>query len=152
MQIAFTPSLFSPTASTPNCLLNPTFSLILDCTDNPATRHLINAYASAYDIPLVSGGAVRAEGVVGVYNLPLPFIPSTSNPPSPSTLDKPILRGPCYACVFPPLSKPDPPLSDEQIALQGTGACSDEGVLGVLCGIVGLGMASESIRILLNIG
>lgn len=151
--------MFSPSSSTPSSLLNPTFSVILDCTDNPATRNLINAYAVAYNIPLVSGGAVRSEGVVGVYNLPLPpvVVPSsnsTSPPPSPSISGRntPILRGPCYACVFPPLGKADPPLSDEQIALQGTGACSDEGVLGILCGMVGLSMASETVRVLLSIG
>ncbi|KAL8278437.1 hypothetical protein RQP46_009127 [Phenoliferia psychrophenolica] len=39
--VAFTPSLFG--ADTPPSLLHPQFSLILDCTDNPATRHFLNA-------------------------------------------------------------------------------------------------------------
>lgn len=102
----------------------------------------MNAYAAAYDIPLVSGGAVRAEGIVGVYNLPLPLSPELSTPE----------RGPCYACVFPPALKPEIPLSEEQIALQGTGACSDEGVLGILCGMVGISMGAEALRVLLSIG
>lgn len=142
--LAFTPSLFDPlnATSTPSALLNPTFSLILDCTDNPSTRHLINAYAVAHDIPLVSGGAVRSEGIVGVYNLPLPPSPELPTPE----------RGPCYACVFPPTPKPEIPLSEEQIALQGTGACSDEGVLGILCGMVGVSMGAEALRVILSIG
>lgn len=85
-----------------------------------------------------------------MYNLPLPSPSSTSSIPPPS--DELPTRGPCYACVFPPLLIPETPLSDEQIALQGTGACSDEGVLGLLCGVVGLAMGSEGIRVLLGIG
>ncbi|GAA5842949.1 hypothetical protein JCM9279_004039 [Rhodotorula babjevae] len=170
-ELAFTPGLFHPSSAnstaTPPAVLSGNFNLILDCTDNPATRQLVNAYAVTHGIPLVSGGAVRAEGVVGVYNLPLAATPSSScsNDTSP-------LRGPCYACLFPPSPPPSPPPTysapaashEEQLArdraldayyerlsLSGTGACADEGVLGLLCGVVGLGMASEAVRVLLGI-
>ncbi|KAM0746058.1 hypothetical protein T439DRAFT_330042 [Meredithblackwellia eburnea MCA 4105] len=141
---AFNPSLFTSPTSDPGPLRCPKFTLILDCTDNPATRHFINSYAEAFDIPLVSGGAVRAEGTVGVYGIPFP------SPSSATSTSAPNEKGPCYACVFPQPPIPDVPLTDEQIALQGTGACSDEGVLGVLCGIVGLVMCSEAIKVLLG--
>lgn len=59
--------------------------------------------------------------------------------------------GPCYACVFPPV-KERPDKTDEERALEGTGACSDEGVVGALCGVVGLGMVSEALRVMLGIG
>ncbi|POY73143.1 hypothetical protein BMF94_3836 [Rhodotorula taiwanensis] len=155
VQLAFTPALFHRPQDAPKPLLDGTFTLVLDCTDNPATRHFLNAYAAAHQIPLVSGGAVRAEGTVGVFSLPA----SDSTP-----------QGPCYACVFPP-SAPSPPppirpenaseaeqreyerLEDvyyERLSLSGTGACADEGVIGILCGVVGIGMASEAMRVLLG--
>lgn len=157
VQLAFTPAAFHQLQDTPKPLLDGTFTLVLDCTDNPATRHFLNAYAAAHQIPLVSGGAVRAEGTVGVFNLPA----SDSTP-----------QGPCYACVFPPSAPSTPPpirpenaseaeqkeyerLEDvyyERLSLSGTGACADEGVIGILCGVVGIGMASEAMRVLLGTG
>ena len=94
---------------------------------------------------------MRAEGTVGVYGLRLGprQVAGVAATTTPLSLDE---RGPCYACIFPPIPPPNPPLSDEQIALQGTGACSDEGVLGVLCGMVGLSMCSEAVRVLLSLG
>ncbi|GAA5980149.1 hypothetical protein JCM11641_006929 [Rhodosporidiobolus odoratus] len=163
LPIAFTPSLFdsSNRSSLPPALVEGTSSLILDCTDNPATRHFINAYAVAHGVPLVSGGAVRAEGTVGAYNVALKSVAEEG------TQD----RGPCYACLFPPPpSSTGPPTWDtpteseeerlereraedayyERLSLAGTGACSDEGVLGVLCGVVGIGMATEAMKVLLG--
>ncbi|ORY54469.1 hypothetical protein BCR35DRAFT_296691 [Leucosporidium creatinivorum] len=165
--LPFTPSLFH-SATTPSSILEPSFSLILDCTDNPATRHFLNAYAVAYGIPLVSGGAVRTEGTVGVFGLPLPSPPSTSSGSAPvdSESSTPPTHGPCYACIFPPSApSPTPPSTElspaerllqedlraEKLALQGTGACSDEGVLGILCGQVGVQMGAEAMRVLLGV-
>ncbi|GAA5824234.1 hypothetical protein JCM3770_004341 [Rhodotorula araucariae] len=169
-ELAFTPALFHPplsTSTTPGSILSGSFSLVLDCTDNPATRHFLNAYAVAHSIPLVSGGAVRAEGVVGAYGLPLtpaPAIDGTDDSSRP-------VRGPCYACLFPPAPPPPPPPTFsappvsaaerrarerahdayyERLSLSGSGACADEGVLGVLCGVVGLGMAGEAVKVLLG--
>lgn len=56
--------------------------LVVDCTDNFATRHAINRAAVRYQKPLVSGAAIRFDGQVAVYD--------TRQPSSP-----------CYACVFP---------------------------------------------------
>ncbi|BGP03708.1 putative URM1 activating enzyme [Rhodotorula toruloides ATCC 204091] len=152
--LPFTPALFHPplsTNSTPHSILEGIFDLVLDCTDNPATRHFLNAYAVSKGIPLVSGGAVRAEGTVGVYGLPLPATEE----------NRETARGPCYACLFPPSPPPpappslssDPAAFDkyyEQLSLAGTGACADEGVVGVLCGVVGLGMVGEAMKVLLG--
>lgn len=154
--LPFTPALFHPplsTNSTPQSILEGTFDLVLDCTDNPATRHFLNAYAVSKGIPLVSGGAVRAEGTVGVYGLPLPATEE----------NRETARGPCYACLFPPSPPPpappslssDPAAFDkyyEQLSLAGTGACADEGVVGMLCGVVGLGMVGEAMKVLLGTG
>lgn len=151
-QIPFIPSIFH-SSSTPLSLTTPgTFTLVLDCTDNPATRHFLNAYAVAMDIPLVSGGAVRAEGTVGIYGLPI-------KPAHPEEGEE---RGPCYACIFPPpppavvreepQSELEKDLEAQRVSLAGTGACADEGVLGINCGVVGLGMAAEAVKVILGIG
>lgn len=56
--------------------------LVLDCTDNFATRHAINRACVHHKKPLVSGAAIRFDGQVSVYDL---------------------RRGdsPCYHCLFP---------------------------------------------------
>ncbi|GAA5836039.1 hypothetical protein JCM11251_006631 [Rhodosporidiobolus azoricus] len=167
LSLAFTPSLFHSTnpsfpSPVPSSVLNGSLSLILDCTDNPATRHFLNAYSVAHRIPLVSGGAVRAEGTVGAYGLPL-------KSKEGATVEQEY--GPCYACIFPPSPPPanpptwpTPPPNEterlereqaedtyyEKLSLAGTGACSDEGVLGILCGVVGIGMAAEAVKVILG--
>ncbi len=50
-------------------------------------------------------------------------------------------KGPCYCCIFPALPE------DGVI-----GACAENGVLGVLPGIIGLIQAAEAIKIILNQG
>ena len=57
--------------------------VVLDCCDNFATRHAINAACVKYRKPLVSGAAIRFDGQVCVYD------PRDAN-------------SPCYACVFAP--------------------------------------------------
>ncbi len=57
--------------------------VVLDCCDNFATRHAINAACVAHKKPLVSGAAIRFDGQLGVY-------------------DARDALSPCYACVFPP--------------------------------------------------
>jgi len=61
----------------------PDATVVLDCTDNFATRHAINAACFAHGVPLVSGAALRFDGQI-------------------STFDFRSAQSPCYACVFPP--------------------------------------------------
>lgn len=63
--------------------LVPQADVVLDCTDNFQTRHLINAACVRHRVPLVSGSAIRFDGQVMVVD---PRIESAA----------------CYACVFPP--------------------------------------------------
>ena len=56
--------------------------VVLDCTDNFATRHAINRACIAHAKPLVSGAAIRFDGQLAVFDL--------------SKKDSP-----CYACLFP---------------------------------------------------
>ena len=57
--------------------------VVLDCSDNFATRHAVNAACVAHHKPLVSGAAIGFDGQVSVY-------------------DSRRAEAPCYACVFPP--------------------------------------------------
>jgi molybdopterin-synthase adenylyltransferase len=57
--------------------------VVLDCTDNFGTRHLINASCVRQRRPLVSGAAIRFDAQVSVY-------------------DPRDAASPCYACLFPP--------------------------------------------------
>ncbi len=57
--------------------------VVLDCSDNFATRQALNAACVRHGIPLVSGAAIRFDGQLAVYD------PRQDN-------------SPCYACVFPP--------------------------------------------------
>jgi len=56
--------------------------LVLDCCDNFATRHAINAACVQHGTPLVSGAAIRFDGQISVFDL--------------RDAD-----APCYHCLFP---------------------------------------------------
>ncbi len=60
--------------------------IVLDCCDNFATRHAVNAACVRHRRPLVSGAAIRLDGQVAVF-------------------DPRDAASPCYACVFPPDSQ-----------------------------------------------
>lgn len=49
--------------------LIPQFSLVLDCTDNLATRNAINAACVNAKVPLVSGAAIRFEGQIVSFSM-----------------------------------------------------------------------------------
>jgi molybdopterin/thiamine biosynthesis adenylyltransferase len=63
--------------------LLPSVDIVLDCTDNFATRQMINRLCVEHQIPLVSGSALRFDGQVSVFD------------PRNET-------SPCYACIFSP--------------------------------------------------
>jgi len=56
--------------------------VVLDCSDNFATRHALNRACVKFGKPLVSGAAIRFDAQVAVFDLRKP-------------------DAPCYACVFP---------------------------------------------------
>ncbi|GGC08557.1 molybdopterin biosynthesis protein MoeB [Pseudoduganella buxea] len=55
--------------------------VVLDCTDNFATRHAVNRACVAHKVPLVSGAVIRFDGQVSVFD--------------------PRAGEPCYSCLFP---------------------------------------------------
>ncbi|HSD61211.1 MAG TPA: molybdopterin-synthase adenylyltransferase MoeB [Burkholderiales bacterium] len=56
--------------------------LVLDASDNFATRHAVNRACVRHRKPLVSGAAIRFDGQVAVFDMRDP-------------------ASPCYACLFP---------------------------------------------------
>lgn len=62
--------------------LMPQHDVVLDCTDNFATRHAINRAAVRHRVPIVSGAGIRFAGQISVYDL----------------RDD---QAPCYHCLFP---------------------------------------------------
>lgn len=62
------------------------YDVVLDCTDNVATRYLLNDACVMLHKPLVSGSALKLDGQLTVYNFGA--------------------QGPCYRCIYP---VPPPP-------------------------------------------
>ena len=56
--------------------------VVVDCSDNFATRHAVNAACVTHGRPLVSGAAIGFDGQISVYD--------SRDPATP-----------CYACIFP---------------------------------------------------
>jgi len=56
--------------------------VVLDCSDNFATRHAVNRACVRHARPLVSGAAIRFDGQLAVFDSRQP-------------------KAPCYACLFP---------------------------------------------------
>ncbi len=61
--------------------LMQTATVVLDCTDNFATRHTINKICVALRLPLISGAVLQFDGQVSVYDM-------RQN------------NAPCYSCLF----------------------------------------------------
>jgi molybdopterin/thiamine biosynthesis adenylyltransferase len=57
-------------------------TVVLDCSDNFATRHAVNRACVAAGVPLVAGAVIRFDGQISVYDMRDP-------------------ASPCYACLFP---------------------------------------------------
>lgn len=63
--------------------LVPQATVVLDCSDNYATRQAVNAACVRHRVPLVAGAVIRFDGQITVID------PCDGN-------------APCYACIFPP--------------------------------------------------
>ena len=98
--------------------------VVVDGSDNFATRYVVNDGCVALGIPCVHGSVFRFEGQVSV------FWPARPGRP-----------GPCYRCLYP---EPPPP--------ELAPSCAEAGVLGVVPGIIGLLQAAETLKLLLGVG
>ena len=99
------------------------YDLIVDGTDNFATRYMVNDAAYFLKIPYVWGSIYRFDGQASV------FWPH-SGPDAP-----------CYRCLYP---EPPPPGM--------VPSCAEGGVLGVLCASIGSIQVNEAIKVLTGIG
>lgn len=59
---------------------NSVYDVVVDCTDNPHTRYLVNDACVLSHVPLVSASAIQMEGQLAIYNY---------------------ADGPCYRCLHP---------------------------------------------------
>jgi molybdopterin/thiamine biosynthesis adenylyltransferase/rhodanese-related sulfurtransferase len=98
--------------------------VVLDGSDNFATRYAANDACIALGLPCVHGSVFRFEGQVSV------FWPA-----------RPGAAGPCYRCLY-----PEPPPAEL------APSCAEAGVLGIVPGIVGLLQATEALKLLLGVG
>jgi molybdopterin/thiamine biosynthesis adenylyltransferase len=98
--------------------------VVLDGSDNFATRFLLNDACVHLGKPLVFGAVHRFEGQVSVF-----------------WSARPGEAGPCYRCLF-----AEPPAPED------APNCAEAGVLGVLPGIVGTLQAAEVLKLILGIG
>lgn len=98
------------------------YDCVVDCSDNPRTRYLVNdaCVLAQNKPPLISGSAVGLEGQITVYNYQ---------------------NGPCYRCLYPRPS-----------ATGGCRACADAGVFGPVPGLIGILQATETIKVLTKTG
>ena len=99
------------------------YDLIVDGTDNFATRYMVNDAAYFLRIPYVWGSIYRFDGQASVF--------------APTLADD----APCYRCLYP---EPPPPGM--------VPSCAEGGVLGVLCASIGSIQVNEAIKLLTGIG
>ncbi|WP_107706179.1 adenylyltransferase/sulfurtransferase MoeZ [Nocardioides allogilvus] len=99
------------------------YDLIVDGTDNFATRYMVNDAAYFLKIPYVWGSIYRFDGQASVF---APMLGEDL---------------PCYRCLYP---EPPPPGM--------VPSCAEGGVLGVLCASIGAIQVNEAIKLLTGIG
>ena len=98
-------------------------SVVVDCSDNFLTRHIVNEACVQAKTPLVIGAAIRFNGQLMVFD--------ANNPQSA-----------CYACVFPQAEQ----------NLHHTENCATYGVFAPLVGIIGSAQASETLKLITRSG
>jgi adenylyltransferase/sulfurtransferase len=78
--VSFTPHAVRLTEDNADAIVGA-YDIVLDGSDNFATRYLVNRVAARLQVPLAFAAIGRWEGQISVF--------------------QPWLGGPCYACVFP---------------------------------------------------
>ena len=97
-------------------------SVVLDCSDNFATRHAVNRACVKHARPLVAGAAIRFDGQLMVFDLRKP-------------------GSPCYACLF---AEDDGEMEELRCAVMG--------VFAPLTGMIGAMQAMEAIKLVAQAG
>jgi molybdopterin-synthase adenylyltransferase len=98
------------------------YDLVVDGSDNFATRYLLNDACHLARKPLVAASLLRFEGQISTFK----------------AFDG---KGPCYRCVFP--ERPPADLIPR---------CEEAGILGAVAGVMGTLQAAETIKEILGLG
>jgi len=113
--------------------------VVVDASDNFATRYLLNDYCALEGVPLSHGAIYRFEGQVTTFeNRSDGDEYGDRSETEDGDGDR---NGPCYRCLFP--EAPEPGTVPD---------CATTGVLGVLPGTVGCMQATETVKLLLGKG
>ena len=99
--------------------------MVLDCTDEMASRQLIARAAKAAGIPHIFGGAVRMTGQLSVFMAGVPGHAEAA----------------CLGCLFP--QQPGPDLAPN---------CAEAGILGPVVSVIGSLMAAEAVKLAAGLG
>jgi molybdopterin/thiamine biosynthesis adenylyltransferase len=99
--------------------------VVIDCSDNFATRYLLNKLCVQLKKPLVSGAAIGFEGQITVYDMRSDL-------------------SPCYHCLYPD--------DNETTGENNDMRCASNGVFSPLVGMIGTTQAAEALKLLMSIG
>ena len=100
------------------------YDIVVDGSDNFATRYLLNDACFFARTPLVSGALLRFEGQVATFR---PWRGGDDNP--------------CYRCLF-----PEPPPAGL------VPRCEEVGIFGAVAGVIGTLQAAEVLKLVLGLG
>ncbi|TAF65669.1 MAG: HesA/MoeB/ThiF family protein [Cytophagales bacterium] len=116
-----------PVFLTPDNIVDilPHYDLVIDATDNFATRYLINDACFLWKKPWILGAIYRYEGQYAIFNVPQQKGSYTCN----------------YRDVYPQMPAP-----------HEVPNCHETGVIGALVGIIGTMQAAEAIKYIAQIG
>jgi sulfur-carrier protein adenylyltransferase/sulfurtransferase len=146
--------LYETALSSENALdiLRP-YDVVVDGTDNFPTRYLVNDACVLLGKPNVYGSILRFEGQATVFNYKGGWQRATAwetaDPEQRAKMRRdgtdwvydPEMPAPNYRDLY-----PDPPPPGM------VPSCAEGGVLGILCGIIGVIQATETVKIILNQG
>lgn len=93
--------------------------LVVDCTDNPRARYLVNDAVVRAGVPLLTAASVGLCGQLALYNFE---------------------GGPCLRCAFPSWPGAE--------SAEPTASCEENGVLGPVPGVIGTLAAVEALKVL----
>ena len=105
--------------------------VVIDCSDNFATRYTLNRVCLKFKKPLVSGAAIGFEGQISVFD----FREGDSK-----VSDSRKTASPCYHCLYPDVG------NDAEMR------CAENGVFAPLVGMIGTTQAAEALKLIMGLG
>ncbi|RUS19125.1 Molybdopterin-synthase sulfurtransferase [Endogone sp. FLAS-F59071] len=104
-------------------LSNYRYDIVIDATDNVATRYLLNDACVLGGKPLVSGSALRMDGQLTVYNYQ---------------------GGPCYRCLYPNPPPPETVTNCSDGGVMGVGTLQALEAIKIAAGIKGSVLSADT--------